>query len=705
MASTTVNNYLDNVKEYFSKFEPSSLGIPSLVLLILAMLVIPLPPILLDILFTFNILIGLLVIMIAIGTKRPLDFSSFPAVLLLATMLRLSLNVASTRVVLVNGHTGSGAAGQVIESFGEFVVGGNYVVGAIVFGILILINFLVITKGAGRVSEVTARFTLDAMPGKQMAIDADLNAGNIDNDEARKRREELSQESDFFGSMDGASKFVRGDAIAGLLILLINLIGGLIIGLTQHDLSFSEAGRVYSLLTIGDGLVAQIPALFLSLATAIIVTKVTTSESMTEQTKSQLSNPSALFIAASILISLGAIPGMPTNIFLTMGVLSAGLGFFILQKTVQDTKDEKKEKADSNDEPKELDWDDVDQVDLIGLEIGYGLIPLVNPESGGQLMARVKGIRKKLSAELGFLVQPVRIRDALNLEPDQYHIVLNGVTRAKGEVRVGKELAISPGTVYGELEGEKTKDPAFGLDAVWIEASQSDYARTLGYTVVDSSTTIATHLNKILRENASELLGRDETQQLLDKLSKKTPKLVEDLVPGKLPLGTVTKVLQNLLNESVVIKDMRTIIETLSDECGKTQDPEVLTSMVRPKLGRMIIQNIVDADSTLEVMTLEPELEQIIHNVIQQSQGSQEVMLEPGLSEALFKALKENTQEIEELGKPAVLVVSPSVRPWLSRTVKHRTPDLTVLSYVEIPEDQAVKVIKTIELNLKNDKI
>ena len=705
MASTTVNNYLDNVKEYFSKFELSSLGIPSLVLLILAMLVIPLPPILLDILFTFNILIGLLVIMIAIGTKKPLDFSSFPAVLLLATMLRLSLNVASTRVVLVNGHTGSGAAGQVIESFGEFVVGGNYVVGAIVFGILILINFLVITKGAGRVSEVTARFTLDAMPGKQMAIDADLNAGNIDNDEARKRREELSQESDFFGSMDGASKFVRGDAIAGLLILLINLIGGLIIGLTQHDLSFSDAGRVYSLLTIGDGLVAQIPALFLSLATAIIVTKVTTSESMTEQTKSQLSNPSALFIAASILISLGAIPGMPTNIFLAMGVLSAGLGFFILQKTVQDTKEEKKEKADSNDEPKELDWDDVDQVDLIGLEIGYGLIPLVNPESGGQLMARVKGIRKKLSAELGFLVQPVRIRDALNLEPDQYHIVLNGVTRAKGEVRVGKELAISPGTVYGELEGEKTKDPAFGLDAVWIEASQSDYARTLGYTVVDSSTTIATHLNKILRENASELLGRDETQQLLDKLSKKTPKLVEDLVPGKLPLGTVTKVLQNLLNESVVIKDMRTIIETLSDECGKTQDPEVLTSMVRPKLGRMIIQNIVDADSTLEVMTLEPELEQIIHNVIQQSQGSQEVMLEPGLSEALFKALKENTQEIEELGKPAVLVVSPSVRPWLSRTVKHRTPDLTVLSYVEIPEDQAVKVIKTIELNLKNDKI
>ena len=703
MATTTVNNYIENVRTYFSNFELSSLGIPGLVLLILAMLVIPLPPLLLDILFTFNILVGLVVIMIAIGTKRPLDFSSFPAVLLLATMLRLALNVASTRVVLVNGHTGTGAAGQVIESFGEFVVGGNYVVGAIVFGILILINFLVITKGAGRVSEVTARFTLDAMPGKQMAIDADLNSGNIDNDEAKKRREELSQESDFFGSMDGASKFVRGDAIAGLLILLINLLGGLIIGLAQHDLSFSEAGRLYSLLTIGDGLVAQIPALFLSLATAIVVTRVTTSESMTEQTKNQLSNPSALFIAASILIALGAIPGMPTKIFMTMGILSAGLGFFLLQKNVEEAKDESSEKSNSDDEPKELDWDDVDQVDLIGLEIGYGLIPLVNPESGGQLMARVKGIRKKLSAELGFLVQPVRIRDALNLEPDHYHIVLNGVTRARGEVRVGKELAISPGKVYGELEGEKTSDPAFGLEAVWIESSQADNARTLGYTVVDSSTTIATHLNKVLRENASELLGRDETQQLLDKLAKKTPKLVEDLVPGKIPLGTVTKVLQNLLNESVVIKDMRTIIETLSDECGKTQDPEVLTSMVRPKLGRMIIQNIVDADSTLEVMTLDPELEQILHNVIQQNQGNQEIILEPGLSEALFKAIKDNTQEIEEMGQPAVLVVSPGVRPWLSKTLKHRTPDLTVLSYVEIPEDQAVKVIKTVAINLKGE--
>ena len=441
--------------------------------------------------------------------------------------------------------------------------------------------------------------------------------------------------------------------------------------------------------------------LVLSLATAIIVTRVSTSESMTEQAKGQLSNPAALFISASILVALGAVPGMPTNVFLTMGLLTAGVGFYVLHRNI-DEKDEKASKeSDSEDEPKELDWDDVDQVDLIGLEIGYGLIPLVNPDTGGQLMARVKGIRKKLSAELGFLVQPVRIRDALNLEPDSYHVVLNGVVRAKGEVRVGQELAISPGQVYGELEGEKTKDPAFGLDAVWIDPSQSDHARTLGYTVVDPSTTIATHLNKVLRESASELLGRDETQQLLDKLASKAPKLVEDLVPGKLPLGTVTKVLQNLLNESVVIKDMRTIVETLSDECAKTQDPEQLTSLVRPKLGRMIIQSIVDADSTLEVMTLEPELEQLLHNVIQQNQGNQEIVLEPGLQEGLFRSLRESTQVVEDLGQPAVLVVSPAIRPWLSRAVKHRIADLTVLSYSEIPDDQAVKVIRTIELNLK----
>ncbi|MGA1228969.1 MAG: flagellar biosynthesis protein FlhA, partial [Burkholderiaceae bacterium] len=556
------------------KFELSGLGIPALVLLIMAMLVLPLPPLLLDLLFTFNILVGLIIIMVAIGVQRPLDFSSFPAVILLTTMLRLALNVASTRVVLVEGHTGPDAAGKVIQAFGEFVIAGNYLVGIVVFGILVLINFAVITKGAGRVSEVTARFTLDAMPGKQMAIDADLNAGVIDQDTAKKRREEISQEADFFGSMDGASKFVKGDAVAGLIILFVNILGGMVVGLAQHDLSFKEAGQTYVLLTIGDGLVAQIPALFLSLATAIVVTRVTTSENMTEQAKSQLSNPSALFIAGGILGSLGMVPGMPSMMFLTLAAASTGVGFMVMRSKAappEPTAEEAAAQA-AADAPKELDWDDVDTVDVIGLEIGYGLIPLVNAETGGQLMNRVKGVRKKLSAELGYLVQPVRIRDSLTLDPDHYRIVINGVARGKGEVKVGRELAISPGQVYGTLEGIPTKDPAFGLDAVWIDPAQRDHARTLGYTVVDAATAMATHLNKVLREGAAELLSHDETQQLLDKLASRFPKLVEELVPAKLSLGVVTRVLQNLLDEGVSIRDMRTIVEALSEACSKTQD-------------------------------------------------------------------------------------------------------------------------------------
>ncbi|NQW81696.1 MAG: flagellar biosynthesis protein FlhA, partial [Polaromonas sp.] len=497
---------LSSIRQSLNGFNLNGLGIPALVLLITAMLVLPFPPWLLDILFTFNIATSLLIIMIAIGTRKPLEFSSFPSVLLFATMLRLGLNVASTRVVLVNGHEGEEAAGKVVAAFGHVVIGGNYVVGFIIFTILMIINFIVVTKGAGRVSEVNARFTLDAMPGKQMSIDADLNAGVIDQETAKKRREELSQESDFFGSMDGASKFVSGDAVAGLLILIINLVGGLAIGVLQHDLSLSEAGRIYTLLTIGDGLVAQIPSLFLSLATAIIVTRVTTSESMTEQATTQLSNPSALFISASILAILGLVPGMPHFVFLLLASACAGIGFMVLRRNSMPEASSPagiaRAAAESGiEEPKELDWDDVDQVDLIGLEIGYGLIPLVNPEVGGQLMARVKGVRKKLSVELGFLIQPVRIRDALNIDPDTYHIVLKGVIRGKGEIRVGREMAINPGQVYGALEGVACKEPAFGLDAVWIDPSQRDHARTLGYTVVDASTAVATHLNKVLRDN------------------------------------------------------------------------------------------------------------------------------------------------------------------------------------------------------------
>jgi flagellar biosynthesis protein FlhA len=692
---------LSTIRQNLSAFDFSGLGIPALVLLIMAMLVLPLHPLLLDILFTFNIVTALVIVMIAIGTRKPLEFSSFPTVLLFATMLRLALNVASTRVILVNGHEGGSAAGEVIAAFGEFVIGGNYLVGFIIFGILMIINFIVVTKGAGRVSEVNARFTLDAMPGKQMAIDADLNAGVIDQVEAKKKREDLSQEADFFGSMDGASKFVSGDAIAGLLILIINIVGGLAIGLSQHDLNFSQAGRIYVLLTIGDGLVAQIPSLFLSLATAIIVTRVTTSESMTEQAKTQFSNPSALFIAASIMTILGLVPGMPHTVFLTLAAATAGIGFMVVRTNTEDAAAAAAPTVnDAGDAPKELDWDDVDQVDLIGLEIGYGLIPLVNPETGGQLMPRVKGVRKKLSAELGFLVQPVRIRDALNLAPDVYHITMNGVMRGKGEVRVGKEIAINPGQVYGKLEGQVTKEPAFGLEAVWIDPSQRDYARTLGYTVVDASTAIATHLNKVLRDNSAELMGHDEAQQLLDKLAAKSPKLVEDLVPGKLSLGVITRTMQNLLAEGVSIRDMRTIVESLNEAATKTQDPDQLTTMVRPKLGRMIVQGLVNDDESLAVMTLDPALEQLLHNVLQQNQGTG-MVLEPGLAESLFNALRLGTREVEEKGHAAVLVVSPSIRSWLSKAARHRVNDLTVLSYSEIPDDQGVNVIHTVQASNK----
>ena len=699
---------LSTIRQNLSKFNFADLSIPALVLLIMGMLVLPLPPFLLDVLFTFNIASSVLIIMIAIGTRKPLEFSSFPSVLLFATMLRLALNVASTRVILVNGHEGHEAAGKVVAAFGEFVIGGNYVVGFIIFAILMIVNFFVVTKGAGRVSEVNARFTLDSMPGKQMAIDADLNAGVIDQETAKRRRAELAQESDFFGSMDGASKFVSGDAIAGLLILFINLIGGFAVGVGQHGLSVSDAARIYSLLTIGDGLVAQIPSLLLSLATAIVVTRVTTAESMTEQAGSQLGNPSALFVTSSIMAVLGLVPGMPHLVFLTLAAASAGLGLMVLRKQAMLLEPAGSAIAEAAakaalEQPKELDWEDLDQVDLVGLEIGYGLIPLVNTETGGQLMTRVKGVRKKLSAELGFLIQPVRIRDALSIDPDSYHIVLKGVIRGRGKVKVGRELAINPGQVYGALEGIPTQEPAFGLEAVWIEASQRDHARALGYTVVDASTAVATHLNKVLRDNASDLLSHDEVQQLLDKLTVKSPKLVEDLVPNKLSLGILTRTLQNLLSDSVSIRDMRTIVETLSEVSTRTQDPDQLTSLVRPRLGRMIVQGLVDEKNILSVMTLDPSLEQLLHNVLQQQgQGAgQNVVIEPGLAERLFSALRDGAKAVEELGQAAVLVVSPAIRPWLSKAVRHRVNELMILSYSEIPDDQSVKVIHTVHAETK----
>ncbi len=688
---------LSAFRQNLSKFNFNDLSLPALVLLLMGMLLIPLHPVLLDVLFTFNIASSLLIIMIAIKVRKPLEFSAFPTVLLFATMLRLALNVASTRVILVDGHTGHEAAGKVIAAFGEFVIGGNYVVGFIIFSILMIINFIVVTKGAGRVSEVNARFTLDAMPGKQMAIDADLNAGVIDQETARTRRAELAQESDFFGSMDGASKFVSGDAVAGLLILIIALVGGLAIGIGQHGLSFSDAGRIYTLLTIGDGLVAQIPSLLLSLATAIVVTRVTTTESITEQVGSQLGNPSALFVTSCIMAILGVVPGMPHLVFVALSAIFAGLGVMIMRRQLAADAPEPMAGVLAGPDPlKELGWDDLDQVDLVGLEIGYGLIPLVNVETGGQLMTRVKGVRKKLSAELGFLIQPVRIRDALSIDPDSYHIVLKGVVRGRGKIKVGREMAINPGQVYGSLEGVPTKEPAFGLQAVWIEPSQRDHARALGYTVVDAATAIATHLNKVLRENAADLLSHDEVQELLDKLTAKSPKLVEDLIPAKLSLGVLTRTLQSLLNDAVSIRDMRTIVETLSEVSSRTQDPEQLTALVRPRLGRLIMQGMVDDKDVLSVMTLDPALEQLLHNVLLQQDNGQGVVIEPGLAERLFVALREGSKQVEGLGHGAVLVVSPAIRPWLAKAVRSRVNELVILSYGEIPDDQVVNVIHTV---------
>ncbi len=676
------------------------LGVPFLVVTMLAMMVVPLPPLALDMLFTFNITLGLIVLLVTVYAQRPLDFAVFPTILLVATLLRLALNVASTRVVLLEGHTGPDAAGQVIQSFGEFVIGGNYAVGLVVFTILVIINFVVVTKGAGRVSEVSARFTLDAMPGKQMAIDADLNAGLLTQEQARERRAEISQEADFYGSMDGASKFVRGDAIAGILIVFINIIGGLIVGMAQHGLSAGEAGRTYVLLTIGDGLVAQIPSLVLSTATAIIVTRANTPQDMGGMVVGQmLSDPRVLMITAAIMVGLGMVPGMPNFAFLTLGAIAAGTAWLLMQRRQQAAvAAAEAEAAPSEEQPpeiKELTWDDVPPVDVIGLEVGYGLIPLVDRNQGGQLMQRIKGVRKKLSQELGFLVPSVHIKDNLELGPNAYRISLMGVPTAETEVYPDREMAINPGQVHGELNGIAAKDPAFGLDAVWIDAAQKDQAQALGYTVVDASTVIATHLSQTLQDHAHELLGFDEAQQLLDGLSESAPKLVEDLVPKTLSLGVVVKVLQNLLEDRVPIRDMRTIAETLAEQAPRSQDPDMLTGAVRMALGRMIVQNINGMRPELPVITLDPSLEQLLLQSVQGA-GEADVGIEPGLAQRLHDSLAQAAQQQEVKGEAAILLVAPGLRQWLARLVRHAIPALHVLSFNEVPENKQIKVVASI---------
>ena len=675
------------------------LGAPLLLLAVLAMIVLPLPPIALDVLFTFNIALSVLVAMAVVNVSRPLDFAIFPTVLLLATLLRLALNVASTRVVLLHGHEGTSAAGRVIEAFGEFVVGGNYAVGIVVFAILTIINFVVVTKGAGRISEVSARFTLDSMPGKQMAIDADLNAGLITQDEARARRIEVRSEADFYGSMDGASKFVRGDATAGILILVINIVGGLAIGTMSHGLSFSDAARVYTLLTIGDGLVAQIPALLLSTAVAIIVTRMSRAQDLGGELGKQLfGNPKSLAVAAALLGVMGLIPGMPNVSFL---LFAAGLGSaaFMLNKR----RDEAAAAAaaeplplpePANKEPRDLSWEDVQPVDPISLEMGFRLVPLVDRNAGGELLARVRGVRRKLSQELGFLVQAVHIRDNLELAPNVYRISLAGVAAGEGSVYPDRELAINPGRVFGKPPGIDTRDPAFGMEAIWIEPSRRDQAQSFGYTVVDAATVIATHLSHVLQTHAHELFGHEEAQQLVNALAKITPRLVEELVPKLLPLATVVRVLQGLLSERVPIRNFRTIIETLAEHAGRTQDPAVLQAQCRIALSRQIVQDIAGSMNELPVVTLEPDLEQLLQGSLNGGGGAP--ALEPGLAERLATRLAESAQRQEAAGEPAVLMVAPALRATLARFVRASVPSLHVLAWNEVPDNRRVRLVAAV---------
>ena len=684
-----------SLQSLFGRLNVIQIASPVLILMVLSMMVLPLPPFVLDLFFTFNIAIAILILMVAVNTQKTLDFSVFPTVLLVTTLMRLSLNVASTRVVLLEGHNGPDAAGKVIEAFGHFLVGGNFAVGIIVFMILVVINFMVITKGAGRVAEVSARFTLDAMPGKQMAIDADLNAGLIGEDEARQRRSDIARESEFYGSMDGASKFVRGDAIAGIIIMLLNIVGGLIVGMGQHDLALGEAARVYTLLAIGDGLVAQIPGLIISIAAGLVVTRVSDDRDMGQQFVIQVfSNPKVLAITAGMIGLLGMIPGMPNLVFL---LIAGTLAWFTWklsskQKRIVDTP--VKVAPPPIPEAVDASWNDVAPLDVLGLEVGYRLIPLVDKSQDGELLRRIRGIRKKFAQEVGFLVSPVHIRDNLELKPNAYRIQLKGVEVGSGEAFAGQFLAINPGRVAGTLNGTVTTDPAFGLPAVWIDITQRDQAQAYGYTVVDASTVVATHLNHLILTHAGELLGRQEVQQLLDHLAREMPKLVEDLVPKILPLGTLQKILQGLLEEGVHIRDMRTIIETVADHATRTQNADELITQVRIALGRAIVQQMFPGTGEMQVMSLDPTLERLLSQAV--AGGSENTSFEPGLADTLVRETAAASQRQEGLGLPAVLLVPASLRLLLSRFLRRTVPQLKVLSHNEVPENRIIKVTSII---------
>ena len=685
-----------NLRALLTPTNMRMLGAPIFIIMILSMMVLPLPPFALDLFFTFNISLAVMVMLVAMYTKKPLDFSVFPTVLLVTTLLRLALNVASTRIVLLEGHTGTDAAGKVIEAFGYFLVGGNTAIGLVVFGILVLINFVVITKGAGRIAEVSARFTLDAMPGKQMAIDADLNAGLIDENEAKRRRKEVSQESDFYGAMDGASKFVRGDAVAGILILLINIIGGLVVGTTQHGMAMGEAVETYTLLTIGDGLVAQIPALIISVAAGLVVSRVGDEGDVGGQVLNQVfSNPQVMMLTGGIIGVLGLIPGMPNFVFILISGAFFALAWnrrkqLLRVATAEQVAAEVAAPVQPAAEAVEASWNDVMPVDVLGLEVGYRLIPMVDKSQDGELLKRIRGLRRKFAQDVGFLAAPVHIRDNLELRPNAYRIALKGVEIGSGEAYPGQFLAINPGRVTGPLAGRETRDPAFDLPAYWIEPGQREQAHALGYTVVDASTVVATHLNHLILSHAAELLGRQETQALLDHIGKEAPKLVEDLVPGVLPIAVVQRVLQYLLEEGVGIRDMRTILEILAENGARMQDPLELTSRVRQGLGRSIIQTLFPGDSEVQVIALEPTLERILMQAM--SAGGDGGAIEPGLADGLLRQTAEVAQRQEDIGLPPVLLVPPQLRWLLSRFLRRAVPTLKVLSNAEVPESRTVRV-------------
>jgi len=681
---------------WLNGIEGRAIAAPLIIVLLLAMMILPLPPVALDVLFSFNIALSILVLLIGLQTKKALDFIAFPTILLVTTMLRLSLNVASTRVVLTEGHTGPAAAGKVIEAFGHFLIGGNYAVGLVVFVILTIINFTVVTKGAGRIAEVGARFTLDAMPGKQMAIDADLNAGLIGEDEARRRRAEVGQESEFYGAMDGASKYVRGDAIAGILIIIINVVGGLIVGIVQHDLAFADAVKNYTLLAIGDGLVAQIPSLIISVAAGVVVSRVANTEDIGGQLITQLfSNPKVVYITAGIIGSMGAIPGMPHFAFLLLAGVLAGAAYVISeQKKVVEVPVIEEPPAIAT-ETEEATWDDVVPVDIVGLEVGYRLIPLVDKVQGGDLLKRIKGLRKKFAQEVGFLAPTVHIRDNLELKPSSYRITLKGVEIANGESHIGQFLAINPGMVTDALPGPETKDPAFGLPAVWIDASARDHAQMMGYTVVDAGTVIATHLNHMISMHAADLLGRQEVQSLLDHITKESPKLIEDLIPKLLSISVVQKVLQNLLSEGVHIRDMRTIIETLSEHATQTQDTSELTALVRIQLGRAIVQQLFPSENEISVMALDNNLERLLMQATQANNTSG-AAIEPSLAETLSRQAEMAAYQQEQMGVSPVLLVAAPLRTALSKFLRRAIPRLRVLSHEELPDTKTIRVTNLI---------